>query len=255
MGSLGPRVVWYYERGATRPIQHHTCIDLFSGAGGLAEGFRQAGFSVLSGNDLDNAAARTFRTNFPEASFFECPISSLSGEELLIDAGLRPGQLDCLIGGPPCQSFSYNNHERSRRKARARLFRDYLRIVRALEPQCLVMENVPGILTVGNGAVVEEIYEALRDIGYDCDARVLFSEDFGVPQARRRVFFVATRHRWEEELFPCGSHGPAAKPSIKGNRFVHRWELRKGKSARQPTTVWDAIGDLPRLKNGAELEC
>jgi len=250
LGSAAPQVIRYSERRAQSSALAYTCIDLFAGAGGLAEGFRQAGFSVLSGTDLDSTAGATFRHNFPGASFFECPISHLTGTELLLDADLQPGDLDCLIGGPPCQSFSYNNHQRSRRKARAHLFRDYLRIVETLEPKCLVMENVPGILTVGGGAVVDEIHEALDELGYECEARILFSEDFGVPQQRRRVFFVATRLGWEDRLFPRGSHGPAPKPSEQANSYVHRWTRRPGQPYRRPPSVWAAIGDLPPLGNG-----
>jgi DNA (cytosine-5)-methyltransferase 1 len=216
----------------------------------MAEGFRQAGFSILSANDADPTARRTFRHNFPEASFFQCSISDLSGEELLVDSALEPGQLDCLIGGPPCQSFSYNNHARSRRKARARLFRDYIRIVEVLQPACLVMENVPGILTVGDGAILDEIYDTLHGLGYECEARILFAEDFGVPQQRRRVFFVATRLGWQDDLFPRGSHGPANKPSLKANELVHRWEPHPRQIVRPLTSVWSAIGDLPTLENG-----
>lgn len=219
----------------------------------MAEGFRQAGFTILSGNDQDASASATFRQNFPEASFFEGPIGALTGRELLKDAGLAKGDLDCLIGGPPCQSFSYNNHERSRRKARARLFRDYLRIVKALLPKCIVMENVPGILTVGGGAVVDEIYDALEELGYECEARILFSEDFGVPQTRRRVFFVATRLGWDEQLFPRGSCRPTPKPAKKVNPYVHHWDVTPGQRLPKPPSVWQAISDLPRLTNGESL--
>jgi DNA (cytosine-5)-methyltransferase 1 len=243
------------SRTAPRKAAGPTCIDLFAGAGGLAEGFRQAGFRILSANDAAATAARTFQKNFPEATVFVGSVSRLSGKELLADAGLQRGELDCLIGGPPCQSFSYNNHERSRRKARARLFRDYLRIVGVLQPKCLVMENVPGILTVGSGAVVSEIYESLKELGYECEARILYSEDYGVPQQRRRVFFVATRLGWSSSLFPRGNHGPAPKPQGgSNNEFVYRWRAPKGESLPMPPTVWDAIGDLPSLQNGAGEE-
>lgn len=238
----------YIPPTAPRPSGRPTCIDLFAGAGGLAEGFRQARFTILAGTDADESAAKTFTTNFPEASFFLCPISALTGDELLKDTGLRRGQLDCLIGGPPCTAFSYNNHQRSTTHVRAGLFRDYLRIVRVLLPKCLVMENVPGILTIGEGAIVDEIHDALEELGYECKPRILYAEDFGVPQERRRVFFVATRLGWTDRLFPNGSHGPVPKPSEEANRYVHRWGQRR-RRVRLPT-VWGAIGDLPGLKNG-----
>ncbi len=242
----------YFKRASNpRRRRIRSAIDLFSGAGGLAEGFRQAGFTILSGTDTNAAAGATFRWNFPEASFFHTAVSKLSGEALLEDAGLKPGELDCLIGGPPCQSFSYNNHQRSDEDHRATLFRGYLRLVKELKPKCLVMENVPGILTIGNGAIVEEIVLSLAKLGYTCEARILYSEDFGVPQERRRVFFVASRLTDRMgELFPSGSHGPRSKPSVEANPFVHRWALRKGQRTRRFVTVWSAIGDLPLLRNG-----
>jgi DNA (cytosine-5)-methyltransferase 1 len=247
---MPPDDVKLHERRSVPGERALTCIDLFSGAGGLAEGFRQAGFNILSGNDVDPAAAKTFCVNFPEASFFEGPVGAVTGAELLKDAGLAAGDLDCLIGGPPCQSFSYNNHERGRRKARARLFRDYLRIVEATAPNTIVMENVPGILTVGGGAVVDEIYDALSELGYACQARILYSEDYGVPQQRRRVFFVATRLPWDDALFPAGAFSPSHKPSVEANAFAHRWEKQPGRTYRPPPSVWTAIGDLPHLNNG-----
>lgn len=243
----------HYHR-ALPPADGPTVIDLFAGAGGLAEGFRQAGFSILSGNDIDAAARATFRHNFRRASFFEVAISELRGQDLLDDAGLKRGELDCLIGGPPCQSFSYNNHARSRRKARARLFRDYLRIVGELEPRSIVMENVPGILTIGGGAIVEEIYSSLEELGYDCEARTLFAEDFGVPQQRRRVFFIASRVGSAVDLFPMGTHGPAPKPSARANPFVHHWEWPARRRRVRVPTVWSAIGDLPLIRNGGGEE-
>ena len=228
-----------------------TCVDLFAGAGGMAEGFRQAGFTILSGNDIDAGAGATFRYNFPGASFFQSPISELTGTELLKDAGITRGELDCLIGGPPCQSFSYNNHLRSQEDARARLFEDYLRIVRDLRPRSLVMENVPGILTISGGAIVDEIYSSLKTLDYACEARILYAEDYGVPQQRRRVFFLATRlSRTAAPLFPHGQFGPVQKPSEQVNPRIHRWSLRRGQQRLDPPSVWDAIGDLPPIGNG-----
>lgn len=243
----------YFLRTAPIKTDRPSCIDLFAGAGGLAEGFRQAGFSIRSGTDIDSAAAETFVNNFPEASFFLAPIAQLSGEELLRDANLKRGELDCLIGGPPCTAFSYNNHQRSVTHVRAGLFRDYLRIVAALEPKMLVMENVPGILTIGDGAILDEMYESLGLLGYDCDARILYAEEFGVPQERRRVFFIATKVGTAEGLFPRGTHGPVEKPSAEVNPFIHRWSANARTSRRLPS-VWGAIGDLPLIQNGKGTE-
>lgn len=233
---------------------HPKCIDLFAGAGGLAAGFRQANWRILSAADSDPYAAETFKLNFPETSFFEEDISRIRPSKLLKDAGLRPGQLDCLLGGPPCQSFSYNNHARSASNRRARLFEHYLRIVGKLRPKTLVMENVPGMLTIGKGRILTEIKENLADLGYKVGIRILFAEDFGVPQERRRVFVIATRLGWEDSIFPRGTHGPSKKPSEEANGFAHRWKPRSDRPPRPLVTVWDAIGDLPTVKNGHGAE-
>lgn len=234
------------SRGNVSP----TCIDLFAGAGGLAEGFRQAGWKIVCAVDNDSCAAKTFQLNFPEAEFFEEDISALDPAKLLRECSLKRGQLDCLIGGPPCQSYSYNNHARSASNQRARLFRQYLRIVETLRPKTLVMENVPGMLTIGGGAIVAEIKRKLAKLGYECQIKILYSEDFGVPQARRRAIVIATRLGWKNSLFPNGTHGPSEKPSEESNPFVHRWKVRSDRPPRRLVTVWDAISDLPRIKNG-----
>jgi DNA (cytosine-5)-methyltransferase 1 len=112
------------------------------------------------------------------------------------------------------------------------------------------MENVPGMLTIGEGRVVDEIKAKLRSLGYQCQVRIVYCEDFGVPQARRRAFVIASRIGAVGQLFPRGTHGPSEKPSVDANALVHRW-TPPGRSAARPfVTVWDAIGDLPVLKNG-----
>jgi DNA (cytosine-5)-methyltransferase 1 len=220
------------------------CIDLFAGAGGLAVGFRSAGWEVAAANDIDADAAATFRLNFPEASFFEGPVSGLSAEDLLDDSGLAAGELGCLIGGPPCQSFSHNNHRRSAVDERARLFEYYLELVEELNPMTLVMENVPGILSIDNGRVVEEILERLRALGFDVAVGRLSAEEFGTPQLRRRVFIVASRIGLASELLPTPSHWSSALAQWGGPK------KRPMGATRQPVTVWQAIGDLPEIENG-----
>ena len=217
------------------------CLDLFAGAGGLAIGFRKAGFTVVGANDADAAAGSTFRLNFPEATFFEGPISALTTDQLMQECGLEVGELDCLIGGPPCQSFSYNNHHRSDCDDRARLFEHYLRIVRGLRPKTLVMENVPGMLTIGGGSVITAIRAALKRMDYETSVEVLSAEEFGTPQTRRRVFIVGSRVGDPTRLIPHATHRSADPQRA-------RSAPRKG--LKRTVTVWDAIGDLPPLING-----
>ncbi len=220
------------------------CVDLFAGAGGLAVGFRQAGWSIACGNDMDAGASETFRFNFPEASFFEGPISGVQANDVLIEASVGVGELDCLIGGPPCQSFSHNNHKRNAVDDRARLFEHYLAIVKDMRPKTIVMENVPGILSIDGGSVVEEITSGLKNLGYSEPCiKVLSAEEFGTPQVRRRAFIVASRVGPSAELLPAPTHW--------SERFKHVGypKTRPGGATRQPVTVWQAIGDLPLLHN------
>lgn len=207
-----------------------TAIDLFCGAGGLSEGFRQAGFHVLAGNDFDETAGRTFSATHPEATFLGGPVQDITAKDLLKAAGIKRGQLDCLIGGPPCQAFSVYNHRRGMHDERSQLFREYLRLVEGLHPKWVVMENVTGILSAGSGAAVNAIIEGLNGLGYEVEKAVLRAEEYGVPQERRRVVFIGNRVG-APILMPEKTHGPGLKPF---------------------TTIADAISDLPELMNGED---
>ena len=218
------------------------CLDLFAGAGGLAVGFRDAGWAVVGGNDIDKDAGATFRLNFPESAFFEGPISMLSAETVLQECRLNEGELDCLIGGPPCQSFSYNNHQRSEKDARARLFEHYLRIVRGIRPKTLVMENVPGILTIGGSSVIDSIRTELKALGYKSHVSILSAEEFGTPQVRRRVFIVASRNGDPAGLIPLPTHRSADPRKVRAGQPL--------KGLKRLVTVHQAIGDLPPIANG-----
>lgn len=205
-----------------------TAIDLFCGAGGLSEGFRQAGFHVLAGQDFDEKAGATFARTHSEAEFIGGPIQDVTPAQLLRAANVKRGEIDVIVGGPPCQGYSVYNHQRGTRDPRAGLFREYLRIVEGILPRWLVMENVTGITSIAGGRIVKEIFAGMQGLGYRVDMQVLKAEEFGVPQERRRVFFIATRGD-APILFPAPTHGPGLKPFV---------------------TVWDAISDLPPLKNG-----
>lgn len=205
-----------------------TAIDLFCGAGGLSEGFRQAGFRVLAGNDIDKFAGQTFSATHPEAVFFNGPISEISATEILRATGLKRGELDCLVGGPPCQAFSVYNHQRGLHDARSSLFREYLRIVAGLNPKWVVLENVTGILSAGGGKAANDIVAGLNSLGYEVERRVLKAEEYGIPQERRRILFIGNRVGLPIP-WPQPTHGPGLIPFV---------------------TVWDAIGDLAPLVNG-----
>lgn len=202
-----------------------TVVDLFCGAGGLSEGFRQAGYRVLLGSDIDPTFGETFSQSHIGASFVAKPIQSLSSSEIMASTGLSRGQLDVLVGGPPCQGYSVYNHGRGEHDPRAGLFREYLRIVRDIAPKWLVMENVTGLLSISGGELIQTISSEISKLGYDVEWRILRAEDYGVPQERRRVVFIANR---------IGA-------------VIQFPKIDYGEGLKSFTTVWDAIGDLPIL--------
>ncbi len=208
-----------------------TAIDLFCGAGGLSEGFRQAGFHVLAGSDFNEVAGQTFAATHLGAIFLDGPIQDITAKKILSETGLAKGELDCLIGGPPCQAFSVYNHQRGMHDLRSHLFREYLRLVKGLSPKWIVMENVKGILSVGGGEAVRAIQSGFNDLGYRVEMRTLKAEEYGVPQERRRVVFIGTRGSMPIH-FAEPTHGPGKIPFV---------------------TIRQAIGDLPTLKNGEAI--
>lgn len=211
-------------------MTNRTVIDLFCGAGGLSEGFRQAGFHVLAGNDFFDAAGATFAVTHPEAKFLPGPIQDHTAEDFLRAAGLARGELTVLVGGPPCQGFSVYNHQRGLHDERSSLYREYLRIVEGLAPEWVVLENVTGMTSAGGGAAVNAILAGLKKLGYDVQSQILRAEDFGVPQERRRIIFIGNRIGVPIR-FPEPTHGAGRLPFV---------------------TVEGAISDLPPLENGED---
>jgi DNA (cytosine-5)-methyltransferase 1 len=187
---------------------------------------------VLVGQDIDHVSGQTFAETHPNARFIGGPIQEVTSRELLRLSGLRKGELDVLVGGPPCQGYSVYNHQRGEHDPRAGLFKEYLRVVQELQPRWLVMENVSGITSIAGGSIVTQIIEGMRGLGYRVEMRLLRAEEFGVPQERRRMFFVATRTD-STITFPEPTHGPGLQPFV---------------------TIWDAISDLPPLDNGEKTE-
>jgi len=206
----------------------NTAIDLFCGAGGLSAGLEMAGFKVLAGNDIFEAAGQTFAETHPHAEFIPGPIEDLDIDSLMKITGLKRGELTVLVGGPPCQAYSVYNHQRGMHDARATLFREYLRMVEGLQPEWIVMENVAGIYSIGGGEAVRAIKSELADLGYAVEEKLLRAEDYGVPQERRRVVFIGNRIG-APISHPQPTHGPGLLPYV---------------------TIKDAMSDLPDLVNG-----
>jgi DNA (cytosine-5)-methyltransferase 1 len=134
-------------RSRAKNIPPLTTIDLFCGAGGITEGFREAGFKCLYANDCMPKAIKTFAYNHPE-TWADCRnIEEVKPAQIRSSLGISKGELDVLVGGPPCQGFSINAPERFLTDPRNKLFKDYVRFLEEFEPNTFVFENVPGLLS------------------------------------------------------------------------------------------------------------
>ncbi|MET3463915.1 DNA cytosine methyltransferase [Variovorax atrisoli] len=191
----------------SRPIS----VDLFCGSGGLSEGLRLAGFRSVVAVDFDKNAAATFKKNHPDTVVLNADISQLDADEIKKHLGGR--ELDLLAGGPSCQGYSTHG-KRDPNDPRNFLFLHYLRIARALRPKWLLIENVQGLLTYNKGFFREVILDELEQMGYHADAKVLCAADFGVPQLRKRVIFLATRQDCQI-TFPQPTHTATGQRGLK----------------------------------------
>ncbi|QUA52192.1 DNA cytosine methyltransferase [Aristaeella lactis] len=187
-------------------------IDLFCGCGGFSCGFAMAGFNTVLGIDMWNDAIVTFLRNHPDAKAINEDITKVSADELLKVAGKEAAEIDVIIGGPPCQGFSISG-KRLIDDPRNKLYKSFVDIVSYIQPKVFVMENVPGLISMGNGAVKAQVVEDFEKAGYIVETKVLTASDYGVPQSRRRVFFVGINPRkilnTERFAFPEPTHGDA----------------------------------------------
>lgn len=171
-------------RNKTEPM----ALSLFSGAGGLDLGVQAAGFKVYSALDNDAACCGTLRKNFPETRVVERDIREVSSKELLPPEGA--GDVDLVVGGPPCQAFTILGNRSSFSDPRGALVFTFGEIVSSVGADAFVFENVSGILSLGDGDDFSELTDYFSDIGYHIEHAVLNALNYGVPQRRERVFVV-----------------------------------------------------------------
>ena len=229
-------------------------VDFFSGAGGLSCGLNMAGFESILGSDIHPVYAQTYAKNHPKSKVITTDIRELSEHDILKLTGLRPGELDLLAGGPPCQGFSINAPIRTLDDQRNHLFKEYLRIAEILNPKAILIENVPGLVSLGKGTVVKAIYHHLNQMGYTVAHRILFAGHYGVPQMRFRTVFIALRDGGKIE-FPEPAFNSKAVANFAGAReLCLQIHPLFSEHLREQTTVWNAISDLPELALGEAMD-
>jgi DNA (cytosine-5)-methyltransferase 1 len=161
-------------------------------------GYSMAGFHELLAVEWDDNAVDTFRLNFPGVGVYHGDIAKLSVERVLEETRLGVGELDVLDGSPPCQGFSTAG-KREMNDPRNQLFREYVRLLRGLQPKCFVMENVSGMVKGKMKLIFAEILRELKASGYRVSARLMNAMYFNVPQSRQRMIFVGVREDLERE--------------------------------------------------------
>ena len=226
-----------------------TVLDMFSGCGGLSIGLAEAGFRVVAGLDANQEAINTFQMSHPE-SVGLC-VDARKFVDNIDDFVSTHGRIDVLVGGPPCQGFCVINPTRSREDPRNACIKIFLDAVLALNPVAVLMENVPGLLSLAKGFAYQQICETMEKAGYTTAAMVLQAGHYGVPQSRWRLFVVALRDR--AFVFPDPTHRAPIRPNVAGGRSMTMRLPPVGDlfTVLNPaTTVGDAISDLPPLRNG-----
>lgn len=159
---------------------------LFSGAGGLDLGFKKAGFNVVWANEYDKTIWETFEKNHQSTFLDKRSIRDIPNDDL-------PKEIDGLIGGPPCQSWSLAGSMKGINDERGSLFYEYIRVLNHLKPKFFLAENVKGIVSKAHINEFNNIIKLFNDSGYDCQYKVLNAYDYDVPQTRERVFIIGFR--------------------------------------------------------------
>lgn len=175
-------------------------IDLFAGCGGLSKGFMDAGFDIIVGVDNDQAALNTFVKNHNGAVALNADLSKQETfDEIKRIAGER--EIDVIIAGPPCQGFSLTG-PRNFDDARNKLYLAVIEMVKQYKPKGFIIENVPGMATLYEGQIKDEILKRFKKMGYNIECHILCAADYGVPQKRRRLIFMGVRKNIGSPHFP-----------------------------------------------------
>lgn len=197
--------------------------DLFSGVGGLSQGFIQAGFNITLAIEFDPPIADAYKLNHPNTTVYNEDICKMDFKRL---HKIHPN-IDIVVGGPPCQGFSQKGKRLQLDDPRNFLFRRFVDFVTEFQPKYFVIENVPNIITTANGYFKEQIIKSFNSLGYAVNCGVLCALDFGIPQDRRRAVFIGVK-----------GETPLSLPL----------------PTNLKTTIEEAIYDLPFIKSGEGSE-
>jgi len=226
-------------------------IDLFSGCGGLSRGFITAGFEVVFAGDNDQDSVNSYNHLIPDSHAALIDIFELAKDTVGHLGAIR--DVDVLVGGPPCQGFSAINPKRSLDDPRNTCVDAFIAVVKNISPKVVVIENVSGLVSLNKGRALVSIQEALASMGYEVSIKILQAAHYGVPQSRWRLFIIGSKIGAYE--FPSPTHHAKITPNIvRGSELTFHIpdEPDLFINLLPPTTVFDAISDLPEITNGEQ---
>lgn len=223
------------ELNRVKNRKKYKLIDLFCGCGGFSKGFQQAGFDIVGGIDSWNDATLTFSKNFSESIVLNEDITHMTGNYISDKFGVKASNIDVIIGGPPCQGFSLSG-KRLLEDPRNDLYKSFVRLVKELGPKIFVMENVPGLIGLFDGKVRDKVINDFSVLGYNVNFQILSSERYGVPQIRKRVFFVGLK-----------------KNHFGKDIFFNFPQTTHGENKLTPITAKEAISDLDFIPDDQDL--
>jgi DNA (cytosine-5)-methyltransferase 1 len=226
--AYDPYKIWVEKNDFQPPLLQYNFIDLFCGCGGLTQGFLQAEMTPVGSVEIVEIAANTHKLNFPDCKCYNGDIKDLDPKKHFGNK-----KIHLVIGGPPCQGFSVAG-KRDPNDPRNKLFYEFVRVVDELKPWYVVLENVPGILTMKNGKVKDTILREFADIGYaNMSVAVLESANYGVPQFRPRAIFIANKYGLpnyypspqlsKEDYVPIESAISDLSPDVPDPKTNHEW--------------------------------
>ncbi len=200
-------------------------LDLFCGCGGMSLGFEQAGFDITLGIDIWSPALKTFEKNHSNSQTVCGNLSEIP--PLTIQNKYLQNGIDIIIGGPPCQGFSISG-KRDVNDPRNKLYQSFVSYVEHFKPKAFVMENVPNLVSMNKGLVKDEIIKEFESIGYQVTYKILLASDYGVPQNRKRVFFIGLLDSENNFLFPDTTHSKSKITSGQAISDLPEFELKNG---------------------------
>lgn len=203
-------------------------IDLFCGVGGLSYGFaHNPAYKIVVANEILPAMAKAYCLNHPNVKVYVEDIKNFNATKVDRDLGIKPADVDIIIGGPPCQAYSTVG-KRLIDDPRGKLFKEYYRVLKEFDPKLFLFENVKGLVSMQSGELLKTIISMFESLGYKVKYKILNSADYGVPQIRERVIIVGSKLS-KDFNYP--------KPTHTSSNYL---------------TLEDAIGDLPFIKSGEE---